>query len=65
MATQSEQGKYIKCKGCNCKYINDDEHVKQDVGYNRLGKQLNSCVTCRNQIRNAETTQHNKVLILM
>ena len=49
MATQSEQDKHIKCKGCECKYINDDGHIKQDFGYIRLGKQLKSCVKCRNQ----------------
>ena len=49
MATQSEQDKYIKCKWCKCKYISDDEHIKQDSGYNRLGKQLKPCVKCRNQ----------------
>ena len=41
MSEQVEQDKYIKCKGCKCKYINDDEHIKQYFGYNRLGEQLN------------------------
>ena len=40
MAEQNGQTKYIKCKGCKCKYINDEEHIKQDFGYNRLGEQL-------------------------
>ena len=48
MAEQNEQNKYIKCKGCKCKYINDEEHIKQDFGYIRLGEQLKSCVNCRN-----------------
>ena len=56
MATQSEQDKYIKCKGCKCKYINDGEHIKQDSGYNRLGKQLKSCVKCRNQTKKGRDT---------
>ena len=49
MSGQSEQDKYIKCKGCKCKYINDEEHIKQDFGYNRLGEQFESCVNCRNR----------------
>ena len=28
--------------------MNDEEHIKQDFGYNRLGEQLKSCVICRN-----------------
>ena len=62
MATQSEQDKYIKCKGCKCKYINDGEHIKQDSGYNRLGKQLKSCVKCRNQTKKGrEKTKQQSV----
>ena len=49
MTEQSEQDKYIKCKCCKCKYINDEEHIKQDFGYNRLGEQLKTCVKCRNR----------------
>ena len=49
MAEQSKQDKYIKCKGCKCKYINDEEHIKQDFGYNRLGEQLKTCVKCRDK----------------
>ena len=36
MSGQSEEDKYIKCKGCNCKYSNDDEHIKHkalDITY--------------------------------
>ena len=51
MAEQNEQNKYIKCKGCKCKYIYDEEHIKQDFGYNRLGEQLKSCVNCRDRTK--------------
>ena len=44
MTAQSEQDKYIKCKGCKCKHINVDEHIKQDFGYKRLCEKLKSCV---------------------
>ena len=40
MTTQCEHNEYIKCKGCKCKYSNDDEHIKQGFGYNRLGEQF-------------------------
>ena len=49
MSEQSGQDNYIKCKGCKCKYINDDEHIKEDFGYNRLGERLKTCVKCRNK----------------
>ena len=49
MAEQNEQNEHIKCKGCKCKYINDEEHIKQYFGYNRLGEQLGSCVKCKNK----------------
>ena len=65
MTTQSEQDEYIKCKGCKCKYINDDEHIKQAFGYNRLGEQLNSCIMCRHKNKKGKQKQNNKVLILM
>ena len=39
----------IKCMGCNSKYINDDEHIKCDFDYNRLGDRNKSCVKCRNR----------------
>ena len=40
------QAKMIKCSMCKCKYINDDEHVKVDFGYNRLNERFNTCVKC-------------------
>ena len=49
MSEQTKQDKYIKCKGCKCKYINDEEHIKQDFGYDRLGEKNKSCVKCRNK----------------
>ena len=49
MTEQNKQDKYIKCTGCKCKYNNDEEHIKNDFGYNRLGEQLKTCVKCRNR----------------
>ena len=51
MSEQSEQDTYTKCKCCKCKYMNDEEHIKQDFGYNRLGEQLKSCVNCRSRTK--------------
>jgi hypothetical protein len=47
MTEQSEAEKYIKCSKCRCKYINDDEHIKNDFGYNRLNERFKTCVVCR------------------
>ena len=29
------------------KFINDDEHIKNDFGYNRLNERYKQCVRCR------------------
>ena len=47
MTEQSGDGKYIKCSKCKCKYINDDEHIKADFGYNRLNERFKTCTKCR------------------
>ena len=41
--------KYIKCSRCHMKFINDDEHIKTDFGYNRLNERYKQCVICRIQ----------------
>ena len=47
MAEQNEIEKYIKCSKCRCKYINDDDHIKNDFGFNRLNERFKTCVKCR------------------
>ena len=47
MAEQGEVDKYVKCSKCRCKYINDDDHIENDFGYNRLNERYKTCVTCR------------------
>ena len=47
MAEQDSKDKYIKCSKCKCKYINDDNHIKADFGYNRLNERFKTCVKCR------------------
>ena len=39
--------KYIICSKCHMKYINDDEHIKHDFGYNRLNERYKNCMKCR------------------
>ena len=38
---------YIKCCTCKCRFINNDEHIKCDFGYNRLNERYKSCAKCR------------------
>ena len=44
---QQESDKYIKCSMCKKKYHNDDNHIKEDFGYSRLGERFKTCNTCR------------------
>jgi hypothetical protein len=59
--------KYIKCSKCKCKYINDDEHIKSDFGFNRLNKIFKTCVKCRskNKINKINDGDSNKILTLV
>ena len=45
----AEQGDdtYIKCSRCKCKYHNNDESIKDNFGFNRLGETYKCCVKCR------------------
>ena len=47
MTEQQGSDQYIKCSSCKCKYINDDDHIKKDFGYNRLNEIYKTCVKCR------------------
>ena len=47
MTENNRDVKYIICSRCNCKYINDDEHIKIDFGYTRLNERYKCCVKCR------------------
>ena len=48
MTEHNREEKYIKCSQCKCKYINDDKHIDNDFGFNRLGERYKSCTKCRN-----------------
>ena len=51
MTEQQGSDKYIKCSSCKCKYVNDDDHIKNNFGYNRLNERFKTCVTCRETYR--------------
>ena len=47
------------------KFINDDEHIKNDFGYNRLNERYKQCVRCRthcNEKRKAYRAQQKQVI---
>ena len=50
--------KYIKCSCCKCRFINDDEHIKDDFGYNRLNERYKTCVKCRDRHYAYANSQH-------
>ena len=52
--------KYIKCSRCKCKYINDNEHIKHDFGYNRLEERYKTCVKCRERNTTQDKAQYNR-----
>ena len=52
MAEQSMGDKYIKCSRCVRNFINDNEHLKNEFGYNRLEERFKTCVQCRGNKRN-------------
>ena len=47
MTEHQGSDKYIKCSMCKCKYINTDDNIKKDFGYNRLNEKFKTCVKCR------------------
>ena len=49
MTELNETDKYIKCSKCRCKYINSDDSIKKDFGYNRLNERYKTCVICRDK----------------
>ena len=47
MTSNIDNTEYIKCSRCHMKFINDDEHIKTDFGYNILNIIYKQCVRCR------------------
>ena len=44
--------KYIKCSKCGCKYIDLYNHIKLDLGYDRLDNRCKTCKKCRDRRKN-------------
>ena len=52
---------FMKCNKCKCKYINDEEHVKTDFGYSRLGVTYKCCVKCRDRSKTYYETHASEI----
>ena len=63
MTEKNGETTHIKCSKCKCQYINDDEHIKNDFGYSRLGKRYKTCATCRARTK-ARTQQPRQQAII-
>ena len=57
MTENNKIDKYIKCSRCKRKYINENEHITRDFGYNRLEERYKTCVNCRE--KTIHKTKHN------
>ena len=49
MTEKNSEQQYIKCARCYKKYINKDDNIKNDFGYNRLSERYKTCVGCRSK----------------
>ena len=38
---------YINCSRCKLKYLNNEDSIKENFGYNRLNEMYKTCVNCR------------------
>ena len=47
MTEQDNEAQHIKCASCKCKYHNNDESIKDNFGFKRLGDRYKCCVKCR------------------
>lgn len=52
----------IKCSKCKCQYINDDEHIKNDFGYSRLGKRYKTCAKCRARTKEKQQSHQQTII---
>ena len=46
MTENNNDDKHIKCTTCNCMYHNNDESIKDNFGFKRLGDRYKCCVKC-------------------
>ena len=58
---EEEKNKYINCSKCKLKYHNNEDNIKDDFGYNRLGERFKCCVKCRNRAKKYTDKNREKV----
>ncbi len=58
---QQQTDKYIKCSTCKCKYINDNAHILNDFGYNRLDERYKCCMKCREYKKTYNEINHETI----
>ena len=61
MTDQNREEQYIKCSRCAMKYINTDDHIEKEFGYNRLNERYKTCVKCRNDGRQYKKNNADKL----
>ena len=49
MTKRDSKDKYLKCSRCKMTYHSNDDSIKEQLGFTRLGEQFKTCVTCRNR----------------
>ena len=54
--------KYVKCIRCSTKFENDDEHIENDFGYNKLSERYKTCLNCRIGKRESNLLSQHKYL---
>ena len=52
---------YIKCCSCKCKYVDDDDHIKNDFGYNELNERCKTCLKCRERKQDYRNNNYDKI----
>ncbi len=58
---EEEKDKYINCSQCKLKYHNNEDNIKNDFGYNRLGERFKCCVRCRNRAKKYADTHKTEI----
>ncbi len=58
---QQQPDKYIQCSTCQCKHINDNDHIKKGLGYNRLEERYKTCIKCRERRKVYDELHHESI----
>ena len=58
---EQRNDEYIKCSRCKCKYHINYESIKYNFGFNRLNEQLKTCVKCRNNSKQYQQDNFEKL----